>query len=430
MRIFMTGEDGLHNMGDEGQALASALRLKQYFPTADLVATGFDPLGSALRHQARVVPWPLTMQDIPAGYFANLARRVGRKLGASEEWLDPVARKMDVIFEEQYRGNARFRSVLAEIEKSDFIFDMGHGALNDVFDPFMLCFLYYLAGRLNKPLFISGQSIGPFWRQRTVRMLRETLSYAHTTGLRDKDVSRQILLDEIKIDPQRVHLVEIGDDTLDLVPREPKWECFSPIVAAAIQSGQFFAVHWRASDYTQTLSATESIVPLAEAIQRTCELTGLPAIFLPFSWETHSSDGVAAASLHDYLHGQVPFYAAWNYLEAPELKWILKQARFGIGLSYHFHVFMLSQGRPSIGLYSNDYYKVKLNGAFKAYGYQASPLPYRKDVAADQVFEAAVAAVTTWSEADAAVLTTSASTLCQAWHSAFQAFIRDKGLRA
>ena len=165
MQIFMTGEDGLHNMGDEGQALASAARLKQYFPAADLIATGFDALGSVLRHQARIVPWPLTMQDVQPSYLTNLTRRFARKLGASQEWLDPVARKMDVIFEEQYHVNKRFRAVLADIEKSDFIFDMGHGALNDVFDPFMLCFLYHLAGRLNKLLFISGQSIGPFWRK-------------------------------------------------------------------------------------------------------------------------------------------------------------------------------------------------------------------------------------------------------------------------
>jgi polysaccharide pyruvyl transferase WcaK-like protein len=430
MRIFMTGEDGLHNMGDEGQALASAVRLKQYFPTAELVATGFDPLGSVLRHQARIVPWPLTTYDLRADYLINMTRRVGRKLGASEEWLDPVGRKMDAIFQEQYRGNECFRSVLTEIENSDFIFDMGHGALNDVFDPFMLCFLYYVAGRLNKPLFISGQSIGPFWRKRTIRMLRETLTNAHTTGLRDKDVSRQILLDEVGVDPQRVHLVEIGDDTLDLAPREPCWDSFSPVVAAAIRSGRFIAIHWRASDYTQTLNATERIVALAEAIKRACAITGLPAVFLPFSWETHSSDSVTAASIHDYLQGQAPFYAAWNYLEAAELKWMLGQARFGIGLSYHFNVFLLSQGRPAIGLFSNDYYKVKLTGAFRAYGYQASPLPYNSGLATAPAFETAVETVSRWSDADVENLKTSAETLRLAWHRAFQSFIRDKGLQA
>jgi hypothetical protein len=139
---------------------------------------------------------------------------------------------------------------------------------------------------------------------------------------------------------------------------------------------------------------------------------------------------VTAASIHDYLQGQAPLFAAWNYLESPELKWILGQARFGIGLSYHFHVFLLSQGRPSIGLYSNDYYKVKLNGAFRAYGYQASPLPYTSSLATERAFETAIETVSHWSEANAQTLTTSAETLRLAWHSAFQCFIRETGLAA
>jgi hypothetical protein len=176
------------------------------------------------------------------------------------------------------------------------------------------------------------------------------------------------------------------------------------------------------------LSATERIVPLAEAVKRACDITGLPAIFLPFSWETHSSDAVTAASIHDYLQGQAPFHVAWNYLEAAELKWLLGKARFGIGLSYHFHVFLLSQGRPSIGLYSNDYYKVKLNGAFRAYGYQASPLSYQPGLSREQPFVDAIEMVTNWSETDACRLTTAAERLRQAWHGAFQAFICAKGL--
>ncbi len=428
MQIFMTGEDGLHNMGDEGQALASAARLKQYFPTAELVATGFDSLGSVLRHQARIVPWPLTPYDLDSSYINKVTRRIARRFGASEDWLNPLSEDMGKIFEGQYRRNAQFRSVLEEIEKSDFIFDMGHGGLNDVFDPFMLCFVYYLAGRLNKPLFISGQSIGPFRRNRSRKMVRETLQHAHTVGLRDKDVSRQVLIDEVGVDTLQVRLAEIGDDTLDLVPREPHWDSFAPQVTNALRSGSFFAVQWRASDYTQSLQATEQIVPLAEAIKCLHQITKLPAIFLPFSWETHSSDVVAAARIYDYLQGQLPFDVAWNYLEAAELKWLLGQARFGIGLSYHFHVFLLSQGRPSIGLYTNAYYDIKLRGAFRAYGYDAYPLSYSPDLITRQPFEAAVATVSHWVDSDCQALKCAADKLLDEWHAAFQRFMLDSRL--
>ena len=132
----------------------------------ELVATGSDPLGSVLRHEARIVPWPATAYDLQVSYIQKSARRVIRKLGGPDDWLDPSSQKMDRVFDKLYRESDKLRSVLKEIESADFVFDMGHGALNDVFDPFMLCFLYYLAGRLERPLFISGQSIGPLWRTR------------------------------------------------------------------------------------------------------------------------------------------------------------------------------------------------------------------------------------------------------------------------
>ena len=52
-KIFMTGEAGYHNLGDEGMALASASRLRHCFPEADLVATGLDPLGAVLRQSGQ-----------------------------------------------------------------------------------------------------------------------------------------------------------------------------------------------------------------------------------------------------------------------------------------------------------------------------------------------------------------------------------------
>lgn len=429
-RILMTGESGDHNLGDEGQALASAWRLRQYFPGAEIVATGIDPLGAILRHQAQIVPWPLSPYEMDLGRGGKIARRVARKLGASADFMDPAARNMDVIFDEQYRLNARLRSVLEQVEQADFVFDMGHGALNDVFDPFMICFVYYLARRLRKPLFVSGQSIGPLWRPRSIMMMREMLPYAHTVGLRDKDVSRQVLVDQVGLDASQVRLVEVGDDTLDLTPQEPVWDACAPCLADCLRSGDFFAVQWRSSDYTRTMTATQSLVPLAEAIKHIHQMTHLPAVFLPFSWEIGSSDILAAARLHDYLHGQAPFYVAWNYLEAAELKWLLGRARFGLGLSYHFHIFLLSQGVPSIGPYTNSYYDIKLRGAFAAYNHKLAPIPYSETFCQAEEFAAAVEVVSAWREADRQSMLDAADDLRSRWHEAFQVFLHDMKLTA
>ena len=423
----MTGEAGYHNLGDEAQALASAHRLRLYFPEAEIVATGLDPLGAVLRHQARILPWPLTYYDLSSTYPTRLVRKVARKLGANEDFLDPVAKGMDTIFEEQYQRNARFRSVLAEVEQADFIFDMGHGGLNDVFDIFMLCFLYYLAARLAKPLFISGQSVGPLWRPQSIKMLRETLPHAHTVGLRDKNVSRQILTDQVRIDTNQVRLAEIGDDTLALKAREPDLSIFSPSLAGLLQDGAFFAVEWRGTDYTQAMNSTELLDPLVDAVTCAYQNTGLPPVFVPLSWEP-GGDILAAARMHDLVQARIPLQVVWPYLQAAEIKWLLGRAHFGIGLSYHFHVFLLSQGIPSIGLYTNSYYDIKLRGAFAAFGYQLPPIRYPDGVRDGRTLDAALTAVTQWSDGDRRSLIASAEASCSQWHRAFQAFLHDNSL--
>lgn len=425
--IFMTGEAGYHNLGDEGQALASARRLRSYFPGAELVATGLDPRGAVLRHQARIVPWPLSPYDLETSYLSKLTRRVARKLRAPEDFMDPAGRPLEEIFAWQYRCNAQFRSVLAEIEQCDFVFDMGHGAVNDVFDPFTLCFLYYLCGRLGKPLFISGQSMGPLWLRRSIKMVRDTLPCAHTVGLRDKGVSHRVLVDHIGLDPASVRLVEVGDDTLDLVPREPVWRKFPQHVADLLRHGDFFAVQWRLTDYSRQFTATQQLVPLANAIKHLNQESRLPAVFVPLSWELNG-DVLAATRLHDYLGDEIPLHVIWNHLDVAEVKWLLGRARFGVGPSYHFNVFLLSQGVPTIGVYSNTYYDVKLHGAFAAFDYSEEPLPYPNGVSVTAPgFQAAESRVLNWTDNDRARLQRTAEAQRRKWHTAFRSFLQDVG---
>lgn len=424
----MTGEAGYHNLGDEGMALASAQRLNRYFPNADLVATGLDPLGAVLRQHARIVPWPLLAGELPFPRSVQLARKVSKKIGVSEDFLDPIGRPMEHIFEDQFRNNSEFRSRLHEIEKADLMFDMGHGGINDIFGPFMLCFFYFLAGRLGKPLFISGQTVGPLFRAQSRRMVRDTLHCAHTIGLRDKDVSYRTLVDEVHVDPERVKLAEIGDDTLDLNASEPDWDKFQPSARGLILSGEFFAVQWRGTDYTQQVAGTQQLLPLIEAIRISHETSGLPAIFVPMSWES-DGDALVAARIHNSLAGALPFTTLWHPLSAAEAKWVLRQARFGIGSSYHFHVFMLSQGVPSIGLVTNKYYDVKLRGAFAAYHHSIDPLPYTIDLASGLRMHKALQQVMNWSDEDSLRLRGAAETLRKRWHEAFVAFANDAHLR-
>lgn len=426
-RIFMTGEAGYHNLGDEGMALASASRLRRYFPDAQIVATGLDPLGAVLRHQAEIVPWPLLPGELTSKYAARLLRKIGQKLGAGEDFLDTVARPFDKIFAEKYRHSGAFRQALQMLEQADFVFDMGHGGLTDVFDPFMLCFLYYLAGRLGKPLFISGQSIGPLWRRRSIRMVRSALQVAHTVGLRDKHVSYDILVNEIGVNPKTTRLIEVGDDTLDLTAEEPNWGIFDDPLRRLLTTGDFFAVQWRDTDYTSKFGATEQLVPLVQAVQHLHKRTSLIPVFVPLSWES-AGDVLTAARIQDFIQGAFPFRVVWSALGAPQVKWLLGRAKFGIGLSYHFHVFLLSQGIPTIGPHTNRYYEIKLRGAFAAFNHSATPFVYSPTILTDPAFGESVEVALAWDNKKRAAALDATCTQRLRWHTAFRDFGLDNHL--
>jgi len=426
--IFMTGEGGFHNLGDEGMALASIRRLKQYFPEANFVATGLDSLGAVLRHQARIIPWPLMPGELPSNYPLRLTRKIAQKLGASEDFMDPMARSFDSIFVQQYRTNPNFRAAVAELEQSDFVFDMGHGGLTDVFNPFPLCYLYYLCGRLRKPLFISGQTVGPVWRGISKRMIRETLPNAHTVCLRDRSVSAMVLTDELGLSGQDLNMVEVGDDVLDLPVKEPDWRGIDPALAKTIRERQFFTVQWRNTDYTQTMKLTSQLLPLIAAIEVLYHQTGLEPIFVPTAWEPFAGDVLTAAQILDYFQDRIPFHVVWSYQTSEQAKWLLGQARFGIGKSYHFHVFALSQGVPTIGFYTNDYYRLKQQGVFKAYGYRGTPLPYVDNVHETPAFLYESTSIQHWTADESQSLKEAAESARLTWHNAFSQFISDNRL--
>jgi|GEM_PF-6032935 len=422
-RVFITGEAGVHNLGDEGMALASVARIRKYFNDIHFVATAYDvPYGTVLRHQAEIVRWPLLDWDPVQLRVVRVFRKILSGFGVDLSFWDPKNKSFDKIFESRYRSNQQFREIIKKIEEADFVFDMGHGALNDIFSPLFLCFLYYCAHRVEKPLFISGQNIGPLWKKTSIKMLRMTLPFAHTVGLRDKEISKRILLDEVGIDENSVKLVEFGDDTLDLEPEEPDWSQFNAILTERLKSGDFFAVQWRGSDYSSSFSRAASLLPLAKLIEEISEKTGMPAVFVPFTWEW-SGDFVPAAHLEDLINNKNCFSPIWNLITPGQAKWIMGRARFAIGLSYHFNVFALTQGVPVIGIYTNEYYRIKLDGAFGLYGHGIKAVKYGEELAESQELHDAVDRVLSWTDDDRIGIAASVTALRNLWHGAFSRFL-------
>ncbi len=412
--VFVSGEAGYFNYGDQGLSLAIVDRLMGYFPELTLAATGIEARTSVLFPIAEAIfPWP---QPLPcrAGRMPRLLRRLFQQQATSPR------RHFESSFDEAYSNDEVFRSAIRSMEKAAFILDIGHGSLNEIFGGLFLPYFYWLCHRVGKPLFVSGKSVGPLKDPMVVEAYRVGLRHAHTIILRDVGLSKTMLEDVVGLGGS-VRLVEAGDDTLELKPVEPEWSRLPSAMGKMIRSGQFFAVQWRPTDYTRRFSTADYQL-LASVICTLSARFGLRAVFVPTAWE-QDPDILAAIALEALLPQGAHLDVLPGNLGARATKWILAQARFGIGLSYHFHLWLLSQGRPSIGIFTNPYYQIKTSGAFLACGYDATPLSFA-NVTKESVIESA-RAIETWSEEDSQTLMRNTTTMCEEWHTAFTRFLTD-----
>lgn len=415
-RVFMSGEAGDFNYGDQAMAVATTERIRTYFPNAEIFATGLHLETSILQEvAAQIVNWP-SPQPRDRGLLARIFSRLGIMPNCN------VGNLFERSFSNSFKKSHEFRHTIELMEQSDFFLDMGHGGINDIFGGFLLPYFYWIAGHLGKPLFVSGKTVGPLKNPIYRQGYRIGLRHAHTIVLRDSQISKNALV-ELHL-PKSVKLIEAGDDTLDFKATEPDWDLIPRKLAEVIRFGEYFAVQWRPTDYTRKFSYKD-LKPLANLVAIISKTYKLLPVFIPTAWEGNP-DILSGLILKHLMPPDVPLLLLSNYIGARGTKYILGRAVFGIGLSYHFHVWLLSQGRPAIGIFDNPYYETKIKGAFAAYGFSGQPLRL-SEVAKGRGMDA-VHAVKDWNSIDADKLLLAAENLRCEWHRAFRQFIADKGL--
>ena len=81
----------------------------------------------------------------------------------------------------------------------------------------------------------------------------------------------------------------------------------------------------------------------------------------------YGQDYQAGEKLKDLMVNKNPFYLLEPIDDIKLVKGIIGKAIFSMGISYHLHVFSLSQGNPTLILYTGDYYKIKSEGLISFY---------------------------------------------------------------
>jgi polysaccharide pyruvyl transferase WcaK-like protein len=213
--------------------------------------------------------------------------------------------------------------------------------------------LLQLARILGKPAVVLGQTLGPKLKDDERRLLAEALSSARFVGLRELPSAALALT--LGVPQERIWYQ--SDDALTLKAKDrlvmPPFS--SP---GALRIAVTIDPQMRAAGPTLYSSLVRQLRELSET-------TGASLILVPHAFGDESaaqpSDLTEARLLADDL--ALPQTVVAAGLDADEVRQITGEASLVISSRYHPIVFGLAAGVACLGLYGDDYCRIKLQGA-------------------------------------------------------------------
>jgi polysaccharide pyruvyl transferase WcaK-like protein len=347
-----------NNLGDDAMLVATVRDLRRINPGTEMVILAEDPTRCG----------PVAAQiDVPILYSPQLF--IQTFLAALPEGEDPsvavlwLARKIlsdrEAILQSKRRPwlPERYAEGLRRLLSADGVADCGGASLTVHWKPYFYekCLDYLLAPR---PLFISGQQVGPFDLPKDRDLLWAALSKATEITLREPVSERYLRSIGCEV-PMKI----TGDDTLTL---EATWtaRCKLLLNAAGIDPDQpFLAFQYRHYlDYEEDRFYDRFAAFVDEAI---CA-TGLPVVGVPMHFGATDERNHLVEIGRRLAHAE-HFYLVRAHLTPADAKAIFATATAAFGISYHSAVFSLSSGTPFLGLHRGTHYTQKMQGLSELY---------------------------------------------------------------
>ncbi len=278
-----------------------------------------------------------------------------------------------------------FSRTVDKLKTCDILYTVGAGSLNDfnLTDFAYKTWLYKTLRPCVKVSVASSQGIGPLNIQWARKKMKEALENLDFVSFRDYHVSESIIEE---LQPHDVKYSIVGDEAFSLRTGNEQ-ELSDLLEQCGITEGEsFVAFHFRATDCTQN---TTSLYPKVAALLDA--LTGIIPhnfVFFPMSYHVHSQyDQQCGEAVRELMSKPERLLLAPLCKDVRIVKGAIGKAKYSLGLSYHVHVFSLSQGKPAVILYSGDYYKYKSEGLIGFYGEPCSALDLER-VSLEEVLEA------------------------------------------
>lgn len=372
------------NAGDDAQAFAAAERLEKLIPGCEVLLAKIyaDDDGSLWPGRAQV-PSPhlylLGLGWLAAFAVKHLRRMSLAGLAALLCHLCLVTRAVRLLCAAKIAKtlglvpliDSKGRHAIKIMRDCNAVYCSGGGNLNDLWlrqELFPRVVTYRLAHLLGKPVFVSGQGVGPLHSRLGQRLLRWGVNYVKIFACRDKEES-VAQMRAMGVSPAIVQA--LGDDATDLRSAgRARGEEILRSEGAPVGRAPLVAVHVRLTNFSTDFRETGRPF-MASLCDGLVEKLGCHVVFIPI---THSRPQSCDQDIGDAVEvfarmtrrDRAVFVCRERY-SPPEIKALISCCTGLVGFSYHSWVFALTSGRPAFGLFHGEYFRKKAAGLFEWY---------------------------------------------------------------
>jgi polysaccharide pyruvyl transferase WcaK-like protein len=371
LRVYVDHGEAYGNLGDEAMLLGALSRLQRHLGPCQFVIPreSSRPLPALSGYAVQLVPSPFAFFLRTNQLLERSTARLSRFGVPHPPSLRSRVRAARVLASACAAGlwrDPQFAEFADALRRCDLFYGVGAADFNDynAFGAAYKCWLYMTARARARVVAVSAQGFGPLRNGELPPLMRHAFRNIDLLSFRDSAYSAEFAAG-LGLNSCRTRIV--GDEAFALPAADPG-AAQDYLERAGLRRGEpFIAVHWRSTDYTQeTAPFYPKVAQIFEAASR---VHRMPVVFVPMSYDVHSRhDDECCNAVRTFMREPARLLMAPKSHDVGLIKAAIGAGRFTLGLSYHVHIFGLSQGVPAVMIYSGDYYRYKSDGLAGFYG--------------------------------------------------------------
>ncbi|PRY69989.1 polysaccharide pyruvyl transferase WcaK-like protein [Glaciihabitans tibetensis] len=352
MRVVCIGDigvtDDIVHIGDEAMFHEMTQQLRRR-GVQEIVAISSNPKESSARYGVTGIH--------RVGYFTDAARSRSVAEDRMSRVLRTAAGEKNLL-----EADDTALTIIAAIEHCDAVAIAGGGNLASTWPThiFERATIGALARHFDKPLVISGQTIGPFLTEPDAALVAELLGSAQLVGLREGD--SYALSQRLGVDPALLNqtiddasfLAIDGADAIDGSDADDRAPYCVVTMAAYINNEDPHLFDQR----------------MAELLDDVVTRCDLDIMFFAHFGSTRPDAAVGDTVVHDRIKARMTStrVSTCATTDSPAAARLARGAALSVSSRYHPAVFAVSAGVPSVGIAVDDYTTTKLTGALGNFG--------------------------------------------------------------